>query len=225
LWFQLYASPDRQLMEKLLKDAEQAGCRAVALTVDSSTRGNREGERWWGSSPAQNTKPRLPLGNFAGYAGPPRIGDPALTWDIVDWVRQHSSMKLLLKGIVTGEDAELAVKRGVDGIVVSNHGGRQEESLRATLACLPEVVATAGSRLPVLIDGGFRRGTDVFKALALGASAVCIGRPYLWGLGAFGEEGVERVLVILREELKRIMQFAGTTSIPAIQRSYLERRG
>jgi isopentenyl diphosphate isomerase/L-lactate dehydrogenase-like FMN-dependent dehydrogenase len=225
LWFQLYASSDHRLTEKLLADAEQAGCRAVALTVDSNTRGNREGERWWGRSPAELAKPRLPLGNFAGLAGPPRVGDAALTWDIIDWIREKTSMKLLLKGIVTGEDAELAVGHGVDGIIVSNHGGRQEESLRGTLSCLPEVVAAAGPRMPVLIDGGIRRGTDVFKALALGASAVCIGRPYLWGLGAFGEDGVERVLVILREELKRIMQFAGTTSIPAIGRSYLERRG
>ena len=111
-----------------------------------------------------------------------------------------------------------------DGIVVSNHGGRQEESLRSTLASLPEVIEAASGRIPVLIDGGFRRGTDVFKALALGARAVCIGRPYLWGLGAFGEAGVSRVLVILREELKRIMQFAGTTSLAAITPSHLERR-
>jgi isopentenyl diphosphate isomerase/L-lactate dehydrogenase-like FMN-dependent dehydrogenase len=131
-------------------------------------------------------------------------------------------MKLLLKGIVTREDAALAVKHGVDGIIVSNHGGRQEESLRATLTSLPEVVDAVGGRMPVLIDGGFRRGTDVFKALALGADAACIGRPYLWGLGAFGEAGVERVLVILREELKRIMQFAGTTSLAAIQPTYVE---
>jgi isopentenyl diphosphate isomerase/L-lactate dehydrogenase-like FMN-dependent dehydrogenase len=116
------------------------------------------------------------------------------------------------------------VKHGVDGIIVSNHGGRQEESLRATLSCLPEVVEAVNGRMPVLIDGGFRRGTDVFKALALGASAICIGRPYLWGLGAFGEEGVARVLLILREELKRIMQFAGTTKLAAIRPSYLERR-
>lgn len=221
-WFQLYASPDERITAKLVRDAEEAGCRVLVLTVDSNTRGNREGERWWGRVAPEAT--RLPLGNFATEPGPPRIGDVALKWDIVDRLRTNTKMKLLLKGIVTREDAEIAVARGVDGLIVSNHGGRQEESLRATLDCLPEVVAAAGSHMPVLIDGGFRRGTDIFKALALGASAVCVGRPYLWGLGAFGEEGVARVMVILREELKRIMQFAGTTSLAAITPAHLERR-
>lgn len=221
-WFQLYASPDERITERLVGDAEAAGCRVLVLTVDSNTRGNREGERWWGRVAPEAT--RLPLGNFATQPEPPRIGDITLNWDIVDRLRARTKMKLLLKGIVTREDAEIAVTRGVDGLIVSNHGGRQEESLRATLDCLPEVVAAAGSRMPVLIDGGFRRGTDIFKALALGASAVCVGRPYLWGLGAFGEEGVARVMVILREELKRIMQFAGTTSLAAITAAHLERR-
>ncbi|MCK6370210.1 MAG: alpha-hydroxy-acid oxidizing protein [Gammaproteobacteria bacterium] len=227
LWFQLYASADRKLTEKLIGGAEEAGCRVLVLTVDSNTRGNREGERWWARAaggPAEGTRAALRLGNFEGYPGPPRVGDAALDWKSMDWIRSRTRMKLVLKGIVTREDTELALAHGVDGIVVSNHGGRQEESLRATLGCLPEVVEASAGRVPVLIDGGFRRGTDIFKALALGASAVCIGRPYLWGLGAFGEEGVARVLVILREELKRIMQFAGTTSLAAINASYLERR-
>ncbi len=227
LWFQLYASSDRRLTEKLIADAEQAGCRVLVLTVDSNTRGNREGERWWArvaGGPAEGAPSALRLGNFENYPGPPRVGDAALDWKAVDWIRSRTRMKFVLKGIVTREDAALALAHGVDGIIVSNHGGRQEESLRATLGCLPEVVEATAGRVPVLIDGGFRRGTDIFKALALGASAICIGRPYLWGLGAFGEEGVARVLVILREELKRIMQFAGTTSLTAINASYLERR-
>lgn len=225
LWFQLYASPDRRLMQHLIRGAEQGGSKVLLLTVDSNTRGNREGERWWsrGSGPSEGGATGQRLGNFEHYPGPPRIGDPSLTWEIVEWLRRTTSMKLVLKGIVTREDAALCVKYGVDGIMVSNHGGRQEESGRGALECLPEVVAAAGD-LPVLIDGGFRRGTDVFKALALGAKAVGIGRPYLWGLGAWGEEGVARVLVILREELKRIMQFAGTTTLNAINRSYLESR-
>jgi isopentenyl diphosphate isomerase/L-lactate dehydrogenase-like FMN-dependent dehydrogenase len=226
LWFQLYPSPDQKLMLKLIRDAEAAGCPALALTVDSPTRGNREGERWWGrltGAPREGIGGKLRLGNFENYQGPPRIGDSALTWAIVDWLRAQTKMKLLLKGIVTREDAELCVERGVDGIIVSNHGGRQEESGRGTLECLPEVVEAVKDRLPVLIDGGFRRGTDAFKAIALGARAVGIGRPYLWGLGAFGEAGVERVLVILREELKRIMQLAGTTRLAAINSSYLQR--
>ena len=152
----------------------------------------------------------------------PRIGDSSLTWEIVNWLRDNTDMRIVLKGIVTGEDAAICVERGVDGIIVSNHGGRQEESGRGTLECLPEVIANSAD-IPVLIDGGFRRGTDVFKALALGARAVCIGRPYLWGLGAFGEEGVSRVLMLVREELKRIMQFAGTTRLDAITTDYLTR--
>ncbi|MBM4196847.1 MAG: alpha-hydroxy-acid oxidizing protein [Gammaproteobacteria bacterium] len=224
LWFQLYASPDRPLMDKLIGDAEQAGCPVVALTVDSNTRGNREGERWWGRLPEARPREELRLGNFKDYSGPPRIGDISLDWKKLEWIRARTRVKLVLKGIVTREDARLARESGVDGLIVSNHGGRQEESLRSTLASLPEVVEAVGSALPVLMDGGIRRGTDVFKALALGARAVCIGRPYLWGLGAFGEEGVERVLVILREELKRIMQFAGTTSVGAIGPGHLERR-
>jgi isopentenyl diphosphate isomerase/L-lactate dehydrogenase-like FMN-dependent dehydrogenase len=225
LWFQLYGSTDRRLMEHLIRGAEQAGCKVLLLTVDSNTRGNREGERWWArqGGPSEGGGNGLRLGNFEKYPGPPRIGDPTLNWEIVDWLRRTTTMKLVLKGIVTQEDAALCVKHGLDGIMVSNHGGRQEESGRGTLECLPEVVAAAG-KVPVLIDGGFRRGTDIFKALALGAKAVGVGRPYLWGLGAFGEEGVNRVLVILREELKRIMQFAGTTSLGAITRSYLEPR-
>ncbi len=223
-WFQLYAAPDRRLMEHLIGNAEQAGCPVIALTVDSNVRGNREGERWWSRRPSTGGKPQLALGNFTGFDGPPQIGNPALDWKALEWIRRRVRVKFVLKGIVTREDALLARAAGVDGLIVSNHGGRQEESLRSTLASLPEVVAAVGSDLPVLIDGGIRRGTDIFKALALGARAVCIGRPYLWGLGAFGEEGVARVLVILREELKRIMQFAGTTSIAAIDATRIERR-
>ena len=218
LWFQLYASADRELMKFLLGQAEAAGCKVLVLTVDSPTRGNREGERWFRGQQDPST---LRLGNFEAYPGPPSIGDASMTWEIIPWLRANTSMKLVLKGIVTREDARLCLKSGVDGLIVSNHGGRQEESGRATMRCLPEVIDGVDGRLPVLIDGGFRRGTDVFKALALGASAVCIGRPYLWGLGAFGQAGVERVLRIMRGELKRIMQFAGTTRIAAINSDYL----
>lgn len=226
LWFQLYASPDQGLMRHLLAAAEAAGCLAVALTVDSNTRGNREGEHWFARTSTRKGPPRM--GNLEGYLGgnkgPPRIGDSALTWAIVDWLRANTRLPILLKGIVTREDAELAVRRRVDGLIVSNHGGRQEESGRGTLECLPEVVAAVGGRMPVLIDGGFRRGTDIFKALALGADAVCVGRPYLFGLGAYGEQGVAKVLAILDSEFQRSMQFAGTTSVAAIKPAYLQRR-
>jgi isopentenyl diphosphate isomerase/L-lactate dehydrogenase-like FMN-dependent dehydrogenase len=222
LWFQLYPSVDRELMRFLLARAEAAGCPAVAITVDSPTRGNREGERWFATAAKPERQPRL--GNFDGFAGPPRIGDPGFTWEDVDWVRSVTRMRVVLKGIVTAEDAALAAERALDGIIVSNHGGRQEESGRATLRALPEVVSAVAGRMPVLIDGGIRRGTDVFKALALGAQAVCVGRPYLFGLGAFGEEGVARVLAILDAELARIMQLAGTSSLTAINRERIGAR-
>ena len=130
-------------------------------------------------------------------------------------------MKVVLKGIVTHEDALLSVKHGVDGLIVSNHGGRAEESGRATMKSLPEVVESVQGKIPVLVDGGFRRGSDVFKALAMGASAVCIGRPYLWGLAAFGQPGVEMVLKILRAELRDVMMFSGTPSLGDIRRSHV----
>ncbi|MDJ0928860.1 MAG: alpha-hydroxy acid oxidase [Gammaproteobacteria bacterium] len=219
VWFQLYASDDEALNRHLLKKAENAGCRAVVLTIDSPTRGNRQGERWFAR---QMDRATLRLGNFEDYEGRIRFGSSSLTWEFIDWLRNNTAMKILLKGIVTQEDASLSVKHGVDGLIVSNHGGRQEESGRGTLACLPEVVSAA-AELPVLIDGGFRRGTDIFKALALGAAAVCIGRPCLWGLGAFGEEGVARVLSLLQAELKRIMQFAGTPTLADISADHVIR--
>ena len=146
---------------------------------------------------------------------------PTLTWDSIRRMKDLTKMKLVLKGIVTREDAELCVKHGVNGIIVSNHGGRAEESGRSTIECLSEVIDAVGGKIPVLIDGGFRRGTDIFKALALGARAVCIGRPYIWGLGAFGQPGVERVLDILRVELELIMKQAGVLSIEQIKRAYV----
>lgn len=146
---------------------------------------------------------------------------PAMTWAFIERLKAATSMKVVLKGIVTHEDARLAVEHGADGVIVSNHGGRAEESGRATIDSLPEVVEAVGGRVPVLVDSGFRRGTDVFKALALGASAVCVGRPYLWGLAAFGQPGVETVLKLLRAELENVMMFAGTPTVPDIRRSHV----
>ena len=148
-----------------------------------------------------------------------------MTWEFVQRLRDTTAMPIVIKGIVTREDAEIAVERGVNGLIVSNHGGRGEESGRGTIESLPEVVEGARGRIPVLVDGGFRRGTDIFKALALGATAVCVGRPYLWGLGAYGQPGVEAVLAILRRELRTIMRQAGTLAIGKIDRSYVVDRG
>jgi isopentenyl diphosphate isomerase/L-lactate dehydrogenase-like FMN-dependent dehydrogenase len=153
------------------------------------------------------------------------LDSPALTWDVISRLKRITTMKVFIKGIVTREDGKLAVESGCDGIIVSNHGGRAEESARGTIESLPEVVSAIVGRIPVLIDGGFRRGTDVFKALALGADAVCIGRPYLWGLAAFGQPGVEAVLEILAKELALAMRLAGVTTIGGITREFVSRIG
>jgi isopentenyl diphosphate isomerase/L-lactate dehydrogenase-like FMN-dependent dehydrogenase len=150
--------------------------------------------------------------------------EESLSWEFVRKLKDATTMKVLIKGIVTAEDTRLAVENGVDGVIVSNHGGRAENSMRGTIECLPDVVDAASGRIGVLIDGGFRRGTDVFKALALGADAVCVGRPYLWGLASFGEPGVEAVLDILRRELVMVMKQMGTTTIAAIDRSSVVER-
>jgi isopentenyl diphosphate isomerase/L-lactate dehydrogenase-like FMN-dependent dehydrogenase len=149
------------------------------------------------------------------------LRDPSTTWEVVDRLRKATSRTLFIKGIETHEDARLCLEHGIDGIVVSNHGGRATETGRSTIEALPEVVAAVGNRIPVFLDGGVRRGTDAFKALALGAKAVGIGRPYLWGMGAFGEAGVDRVLEILQGELKLVMGNCGTQSISAIDQSYV----
>ena len=149
----------------------------------------------------------------------------ALTWEFVRRVKDSTKMKLVLKGIETREDAELCVQNGMDGIIVSNHGGRAEESGpgRATeiIECLPEVIDAVQGKIPVLVDGGFRRGSDIFKALALGAKAICIGRPYLWGLAAFGQVGVDKVLDILSREFELMMRHAGATSLAKLNRSFI----
>ena len=234
VWYQLYPTPEWRLTQALVKRAEAAGCPVVALTVDLPVGDNRETlKRSRKRDPREcsvcheegdlgryRKKPMFEGLNLAGVDG---ILSYSMTWDFVRRLKDSTKMKLVLKGIVTGEDAELCLKYGVDGIIVSNHGGRSEESGRSTIECLPEVVEAVGGKIPVLIDSGFRRGTDVFKALALGAKAICIGRPYLWGLAAFGQPGVERVLDILRAELAIVMQTAGATSIDKITRASVVR--
>jgi 4-hydroxymandelate oxidase len=148
--------------------------------------------------------------------------DPSLTWDAIGWLRSMTSLPVLVKGVLTPDDTDKAIDAGVSGIIVSNHGGRQLDGTIATLDALPRVVERAAGRVPILMDGGVRRGTDILKALALGARAVLIGRPYLWGLAADGHAGVERVLRILREELELAMALAGCPSVSAITRSIVE---
>jgi isopentenyl diphosphate isomerase/L-lactate dehydrogenase-like FMN-dependent dehydrogenase len=222
VWFLLYPTTDRRITRGLLVRAAAAGCRVLVLTVDTPVMGNRETHGDW---LARMLAGGARAANLEGLRVDEPILDPTMTWDMISWLRDHGSMKIVIKGIVTGEDAEICRQRGVDGIVVSNHGGRQEESGRGTLECLPEVLSGAGSELPVMIDGGIRRGTDVFKALALGAKAVAVGRPYVYGLAAMGSAGVELALEILRGELVRAMQLAGATSLGGLEPKFVPERG
>ena len=217
-WFQLYPTTNRKVTRGLLERAEEAGSEVLVLTVDVPVLGNRERH---GDHLARLLAGGERMGNYEGLRGDEPVLDPTMTWDVIDWLRSNCSMKLVLKGIVTREDAELCAAHGVDGVVVSNHGGRQEESGRSTIGSLPEVLDGVAGRLPVWLDGGVRRGTDVFKALALGAEGVCIGRPYVWGLAARGAEGVALAVDILRAELVRTMQLAGTPSVAEITRHHV----
>ncbi len=234
VWYQLYPTMNRDVTRSLVQRAEAAGCPVLVLTVDLPAGSNRETERRSVALDARDCRTchdpsargyfqRKRMFDGLDLTGvDARIGglfDPRLTWDFVGQLKAMTAMKVVLKGIVTAEDAGRAVASGVDGIIVSNHGGRAEESGRATVRSLPEVVQAVGGRVPVLVDGGFRRGNDIIKALALGATAICIGRPYLWGLGAFGQAGVEQVLGILRAELELAMQMAGTPRVGDINRS------
>jgi (S)-2-hydroxy-acid oxidase len=250
VWQQLYPTNVWEVGRAIVKRAEAAGSPAIVLTVDLQEGSNRETlfraervDKRECSACHQSAytgdargRARGGSGGFAQYAARKPMFDgldlskvtaaqPAnLNWDFVKRLRDTVTVKLLIKGIVTREDAQLAVEHGVDGLMVSNHGGRAEETLRPTIESLPEVIEAVGGRIPVIVDGGVRRGTDIFKALALGASVVGIGRPHAWGLAAFGQPGVEAVLEILRRELRTIMRQAGTISVDKITRNYIAGR-
>jgi 4-hydroxymandelate oxidase len=235
IWQQLYATDDWRVTEGVVKRAEQAGCAAISLTVDSMPNRNNETlQRAMQSDSRTCTQCHINNSHSTLFKAPMYAGldlsnahdltSTKMTWDYLDKLRKLVSVKLLIKGIVTGEDAALCVKHGADGIVVSNHGGRQEETLRSTLECLPEIADAVHGRVPVFLDGGVRRGTDVFKALALGATGVGIGRPQAWGLAAFGQSGVEAVIDILNRELVHIMLQAGTPTLASITREHVVAR-
>ncbi len=226
-WYQLYMPLRWDATEKLVRRVEAAGCPVLVWTIDLLGGRNTETATRLGRTDTRDCSLCHTAGvgamsnrvMFAGIDGSIGINPPAATWEYVERLRKLTKMKLVLKGIETHEDAKLCREHGVDGIVVSNHGGRAAEDLRPTIESLPEVVEAAGGQIPVLVDGGFRRGTDVYKALALGARAVGIGRPYIYGLTAFGQQGVERVLDILRAELELTMRQCGTPAIAQITRA------
>ncbi len=231
VWQQLYAPSSWDACQQLLRRVEAAGCSVIALTVDNTT--GRNSETFLrtrpkdltqcsachkdGPGPGMSERPMFDGINMTGV----RVPNPAMDWAFVERLRKFWKGKFIIKGIDTREDARLCLEQGIDGILVSNHGGRATETGRATVEALPEVVTEVGNRIPVFVDGGFRRGTDVFKALALGARAVGIGRPFLWGLGAFGQNGVDRVLEILQGELKLVMGNCGTQTVADITRAYV----
>ena len=206
-WWQLYVFSERAVTEDTLHRVHAAGYSAICFTVDFPVAGLRHRDTRTG---------------FVMPVGLPHdelVFDPDITWDDIAWIREHAPLPVLIKGIMTAEDARLAVEAGADGIVVSNHGARQLDSVAATITVLPEIVEAVDGRVPVVVDGGVRRGTDVFKALALGAAAVMVARPICWGLAVGGEEGVIDVLRILRAELENTMALAGTRALPDITRS------
>jgi 4-hydroxymandelate oxidase len=245
VWQQLYPTNVWEVGRAIVKRAEAAGAPAIVLTVDLQEGSNREtlfraervdkrecsachqsaytgdarGRGRGGSGSFAQYAARKPMFNGLDLSKVTAALPANLNWDFVKRLRDTVTVKLLIKGIVTREDAQLAVEHGVDGLMVSNHGGRAEETLRPTIESLPEVIEGVAGRAPVIVDGGVRRGTDIFKAIALGASAVGIGRPYAWGLAAFGQPGVEAVLEILRREFRAIMRQAGTISVEKITRS------
>lgn len=238
-WFQLYTTNKDEATRALVSRAQRAGCTVVAVTVDTpagrntstATRARRQDTRTCGACHQVNAAGN-PTGGLAVkpmFAGMQTQGlgltSPSLTWDYIKRLKDMTTMKVVIKGLEAQEDAELAVEHGADAIWVSNHGGRALESGRGTIESLPGVVKGAGGKVPVVIDGGVRRGTDVFKALAMGASAVGIGRPFAWGLSCFGQAGVERVLDILNAELRLAMAGCGARNIGEIKAASLSRSG
>jgi 4-hydroxymandelate oxidase len=224
IWYQLYATNKFEVARHHVQRAEKAGALAVAVTVDRSGGRNQEtlfrlqrtDQRQCSdchdNSTLASAQISKPMYDGVDLSGLRNIQSSAMSWDYIKRLREVTKMKMVLKGILAWEDAKIAADSGIDAIIVSNHGGRSDEAGRSTIDSLPEIIEASGS-MPVLIDSGFRRGTDIVKALCMGAKGVAVGRPYLWGLGAFGEPGVERVLELLRIELLAAMQQVGAPSL------------
>jgi 4-hydroxymandelate oxidase len=231
LWFQLYVQSDRGFTRALVERAVAAGCQALCLTVDTPVLGtrNRETRREF-SLPAGLSRKNLEgLGETTATATHrptegriySQVLDPTLSWKDVEWLQSFAKVPLLLKGVLDADDARKAVDAGVSGLIVSNHGARNLDTVPATITALPRVAQAVAGRIPIIVDGGIRRGTDVLKALALGANAVAVGRPYLFGLAVNGSAGVTRVIEILRTEFETAMALTGRTTVASIDRGVL----
>lgn len=229
IWFQLYVQRDRLFAKDMVQRAVAAGCKAVCLTVDTPVLGCRYGQLSFALPEGMECVHLRGLELKSAILGHKTqrggiydpLFDPAFNWKDLDWLRSAAGVPVLLKGLLAPEDARRAIDYGADGIIVSNHGGRNLDLLPATIDALPRVVEAIGGKIPVLLDSGVRRGTDVLTALALGATAVLIGRPYIYGLAAGGAAGVERVVTILRDEFERAMALTGRRSIAEIDASVL----
>jgi 4-hydroxymandelate oxidase len=231
-WFQLYGSSDRSFTKVLVDRARESGCRVLCFTVDAPVRGQRDRDtRNSFRLPAGLTRPNFRDLTPQAAAGNPRAEgrsiyspnlDPGLTWEYLDWLRSVANMPILLKGILTAEDATRALDAGVDGFVVSNHGGRVVDTVVSAIEALPEIADAVAGRVPVLLDGGVRRGVDVLKAIALGAAAVMIGRPYLYALAVDGAEGVRQCIDALHREIEMAMAACGRPTIASIDRSLVK---
>ena len=234
IWYQLYATNKFEVAKHHVQSAEAQGATVVAITVDRSGGRNQETlfrlmkndtrdcKSCHDNSSLAASQQNKPIYEGADLSGLTNIQSSAMSWDYAKRIRDATKMKVVLKGILAWEDAKIAAENGFDGIIVSNHGGRSDEAGRSTIDTLPEIIEVAGS-MPVLIDSGFRRGTDIVKALCMGARGVAVGRPYLWGLGAFGEAGVARVLELLRAELRAAMQQAGAPNIKSLVPTMVKR--
>jgi 4-hydroxymandelate oxidase len=236
IWFQLYVQRDREFTKDMVQRAVASGCKAVCVTVDTPVLGNRYGQLSFGLPKGMECVHLRGLALKSPILGQATQGhktqrgniydalfDPSFNWKDLEWLRSVAGVPVLLKGVLSAEDGRLAVSCGADGVIVSNHGGRNLDTVPATIDALPRIVDAVAGRIPVMLDSGIRRGTDVLMALALGAKAVFIGRPYVYGLAAGGARGVERVITILRDELERAMALTGRRSIAEIDASVLRR--
>lgn len=239
IWFQLYVQRDREFTKDMVQRAVAEGCKAVCVTVDTPVLGNRYGQLSFGlpkgmecvhlrgltlSAAVFGKEPQAAQGHKTQRSNIyDPLFDPSFNWNDLEWLRSVAGVPVILKGVLSAEDGRLAVSCGADGVIVSNHGGRNLDMVPATIDALPRVVEAVAGRIPVMLDSGIRRGTDVLMALALGAKAVFIGRPYVYGLAAGGAQGVERVILILRDEFERAMALTGRRSIAEIDATVLRR--
>lgn len=235
VWFQLYVYKDREATLSLVQRAESHGCTAIALTVDAQVWGHRERDikNHFRLPKGLSIKNLMPVGReqFPKEKGESGLAayvawqfDPTLAWKDVDWLCAKSKIPVLLKGVLHPEDARIAIEHGAAGVIVSNHGARQLDTVPATIDALPAIVEAVDGKIEVLIDGGIRRGTDVFKAIALGAKAVGVGRPIIWGLAVDGQPGAKRILDLLRKDFQLTMKLCGCNSVQEITKDLIFNR-